>query len=282
MWPLPRRFEATLLPIEDVSTPPRPPNSPVPQRYPLLHSNVDAMWGTVFLLALMMAPDPIRLGVAMLLISRARPFLNLLAFWLGGVAAGLSGFGELMLLRKFCPTVAHNAASVAAGYMGAPTRIVMGVLALLIAALITVRFSVRRRAGVPIGGGDKSALVPRRLTALSRLSARIQRALEGGHIWAVFVFALTSSMPPVEFLVALGVIVASGAAMGAQLGAVVMYTVVVLALIEVPLVSYLVLPAKTQVIMLRLHNWLRAHRRQIFVAIATVGGLALVTTGIFS
>jgi hypothetical protein len=89
-------------------------------------------------------------------------------------------------------------------------------------------------------------------------------------------------MPPVEFLVALGVIVASGAAVGAQLGAVVMYTVVVLALIEVPLVSYLVTPAKTQAMMLRLHSWVRAYRRQIFVAIATVGGLLLLTSGIFS
>jgi hypothetical protein len=98
----------------------------------------------------------------------------------------------------------------------------------------------------------------------------------------VFLFALTSSMPPVEFLVALGVIVASGAAVGAQIGAVVMYTVVVLALIEVPLVSYLVTPAKTQAMMLRLHSWVRAYRRQIFVAIATVGGLLLLTSGIFS
>ena len=282
MWPVPRRFEATLLPIEDVSTPPRAPNSPVPQRYPLLHSNVDAMWGTVFLLALMMALDPIRLGIAILLVSRARPLLNLLAFWLGGMAAGVSGFGELTLVQNFFPTVAHNVASVAAGYMSASTRIVMGVLALLIAALITLRFSVRQRARIPIGGGNTSAPVPRQPTVFSRISARTQRALDGGHTWAVFLFALTSSMPPVEFLVALGVIVASGAAVGAQLGAVVMYTVVVLALIEVPLVSYLVTPAKTQAMMLRLHSWVRAYRRQIFVAIATVGGLLLLTSGIFS
>jgi hypothetical protein len=252
------------------------PNSPVAQRYPPLHSNVRVMWGTVFLLALMMAPDPLRLGTALLLISGRRPLLNLLAFWLGGMLSGLAGLGELTLLRNSLPAIAHNATSMAASYMDAHTRIVIGVLALLIAALTTVRFRVR----VPIGGGATSARVPRIPTPFSRLSALSRHALEGGYPWAVFVVGLTSAIPPVEYLVALTVILASGAAMGAQLSAALMYTVVVLALIEVPLVSYLVAPAKTQAVVLQLQNWVRARRRQIFVVIATVAGVWLVTAGI--
>jgi antibiotic biosynthesis monooxygenase (ABM) superfamily enzyme len=89
-------------------------------------------------------------------------------------------------------------------------------------------------------------------------------------------------MPPIDYLVVLIMIVSSGAAIGTQLGAVVIFTVVVLALVEVPLVSYLVMPAKTELAMLGLQMWADAHRRRILVAIPAFAGLMLVTAGIRS
>jgi hypothetical protein len=47
------------------------------------------MWVTVLVLGLMAATDPVRIGIAALLISRPRPLRNLLAFWLGGMATGI-------------------------------------------------------------------------------------------------------------------------------------------------------------------------------------------------
>ena len=75
-------------------------------------------------------------------------------------------------------------------------------------------------------------------------------------------------------------IVASGAAIGTQVSAVVVYTVVILALVELPLVSYLVMPAKTQVTMLHLQNWFLAHRRRILIVVPAVAGVMLLTAGI--
>jgi hypothetical protein len=40
------------------------------------------------------------------------------------------------------------------------------------------------------------------------------------------------------------------------------------------------MPAKTQVVVLQLHNWARARRRQILAVIVGVAGLILVATGI--
>jgi hypothetical protein len=42
------------------------------------------MWGSVLVLALLAALNPVRLGLALLVISRPRPVQNLLAYWVGG------------------------------------------------------------------------------------------------------------------------------------------------------------------------------------------------------
>ena len=47
------------------------------------------MWSAVLVLSFS-AMDPVRIGITALLISRPRPMLNLLAFWLGGMAAGIT------------------------------------------------------------------------------------------------------------------------------------------------------------------------------------------------
>jgi hypothetical protein len=240
------------------------------------------MWGMVFMVALFTAPNPVHLGIAVLLLSRPRPLLNLLAFWLGGLVVGFAGLGGLVLLRDSLPTVAQNVSSTVAGFTGGHTRIIIGVLALLIAALTAVGFSVRQRARVPIRSGDTSAQPPGLPTAFSRLSARTHHAMEGGRPWIGFVAGLAFAIPPVEYLVALTVILASGAAIGAQLSAALMFTMVVLAVVEVPLVSYLVTPAKTRAVTLQLHNWVRARRRQTLAVIVAVAGVLLVATGMVS
>ncbi|EUA85215.1 hypothetical protein I551_8343 [Mycobacterium ulcerans str. Harvey] len=85
--------------------------------------------------------------------------------------------------------------------------------------------------------------------------------------------------PPVEYLVALTAIGASGAAMGTQLSATFVYLLVMLAIIEIPLIGYLVHPGRTEATMLWLRNWLRAHRRQIIAVAVGLAGIALVTNG---
>lgn len=89
-------------------------------------------------------------------------------------------------------------------------------------------------------------------------------------------------MPPVDYLVVLIIVVSSGAAIRTQLSAVVMFTVVVLALVEVPLVRYPVMPAKTQVAVLRLQNWALTHRRRILIVVPAVAGVMLGTAGVGS
>jgi hypothetical protein len=71
----------------------------------------------------------------------------------------------------------------------------------------------------------------------------------------------------------------SGAAIGTQIGAAIVFLVETLALVEIVLVSSLVTPTRTRAVLRLLHDWARAYRRQILVAMLTLVGLALVAQG---
>jgi hypothetical protein len=107
------------------------------------------MGSAVLLLSLLVAMDPVRIGITALLISRPRPMLNLLAFWLGGMAAGIAtALVALLLLRDFALSVMREVVSAVSGPVVAPIQVAIRVLAVLIAA----RFWARQRAPVPAGG----------------------------------------------------------------------------------------------------------------------------------
>jgi hypothetical protein len=247
------------------------------------------MWTYVLLLGLGFAADPTRLGVAVFLMSRRRAVLNLFAYWLGGMTAGTSvAIAVLILLRDTALVVIRNLVStienvrstVPIFFAGGRLQITLGVLFLLFAVAV----SARERARVGIGDGDASALAmqPRTPTAFSRLSARGQNMLQGGLVWPVFVFGITSSVPPVEGPIVLTVIMASRTAIGMQFSAFVVFIALVFAVIEIPLVAYLAMPEKTQAVMLQLHNWTQAHRRRIFETILALGGVVFLVRGMGS
>jgi hypothetical protein len=78
------------------------------------------------------------------------------------------------------------------------------------------------------------------------------------------VIGLANMPAPGAALFVLAIIVASGAAIGTQVGAAIMFVVGVFVVVEITLVSYLATPAKTEVVLRPLHDWALAHRRQVF------------------
>jgi hypothetical protein len=104
----------------------------------------------VFVLSLLVAMDPVRIGIAALLISRPRPILNLLAFWLGGMAAGIAtALVVLLFLRDLTLSVMRVVVSALSSPIVAYIQVGIGVLTVWIAALVAARFWARRRA-VPV------------------------------------------------------------------------------------------------------------------------------------
>jgi hypothetical protein len=269
------------------------------------------MWSSVLVLALLWGGlDPMRLGITLLLISRPRPLQNLFAYWVGCLATCIPTVVVPLTLLHVIPTFRSFTQDLAtpATVVGSTVRHIqlgMGVLALSIAALMAVRLLTRQRqrAQLPTPSGNTSTLlldsnkptpISRLLgraqdaqteggSAIRRLARRAHDAWENGSVWVAVVIAFGYGGPaPPEALFILGIIVASGAALGTQVSAAIAFVVVMLAAVEIALVSYLAAPTKTPAIVQRLHDWARAHRRGILLAMCAVGGFWMVANGVGS
>ncbi len=255
--------------------------------------------GTVLVLALAMATDPVRLGVTLLLISRPRPILNLLVYWFGAMFVGVtSAVVVLTMMRDFAPALLQNLSSLAATPAVRHAQLVFGVLALLLAALITTGLPARPRLGlpvpvpvpvlvpvevpVPIGiSGDPSSLLLQQATptGIAQLLGRAKGVLKGESLWVALAAGLGTGPAPLEYLVALVAILAAGGELGLQISAAVGFNIVMLAVCEVTLISYLATPRKTQIIIGHLNSWVCTHRRRILSLIVGVAGICLMVAG---
>jgi hypothetical protein len=229
------------------------------------------VWGAVLVMALAAMVDPLRIGVTVLVISRPRPVRQLLAFWLGGLAMGLTvGVGALFLLRDLALDLMAGMPTASDGSTVGVIQVGIGVLAVLIAASIAMGFPRRARALEPKDANT---------SALSRLTARAGNAIRGGSLWVGFLAGVALATP-LQYVAALAAILVSGADAAGQFSALIVYHAVVLTFAEIPLLGSLVAPEKTYAVMLRLHDWVIVRRRQLAAVIIAAIGAFLFVNGV--
>ncbi|MDT5018013.1 MAG: hypothetical protein QOD39_4173 [Mycobacterium sp.] len=211
------------------------------------------MWITLLVMAVAVSFEPFRIGTTVLMLNRPRPLLQLLAFLCGGVTMGVTvGLVVLFVVRS---AVSH-------GHFTLPrVQIVIGVLALLIAAVLAAWPAKPRRSG-------------------DRFSAWARRLADGRSLWVAAAAGLGIALPSVDYLAALAVIAASGAQAATQIGALLTFIAVAFAFVEIPLLAYLVAPVQTQASMTKLHGWLRSRRRRDVAALLAVLGCVLLVVGV--
>lgn len=258
------------------------------------------VWGVVLGLAFMFAVNPVLLAIIVLMISRPRPVQNLAAYWLGSTIISLAGLLIPLMLLHVTPGFRDVAQSIAApgnSTTGRIVQLVMGALMVSVAALMTYR-AVRQRVRLSVAAGDGSVLVQEPEPPITspfgnpkvpgadggsifrRMLHRLQTAWEDGALWVSFVFGLGGLPPPVLVLFVVTPIVASGAPIGTQILAVIVFVVAMFAVVELTLVSYLLAPAKTLAVLQPLHNWASAYRRRILIAIFGVVGVIQLANGL--
>jgi hypothetical protein len=257
------------------------------------------MWSSMVVLALPIALDPVRLGLNLLLISRSRPAQNLLVYWLGCAITSVLLLLIPILTLRFTPmfsSLVHDLASPAttASTTVRLLEVVAGVVVVVVAAALAVHFWVRQRAQAPTQGANPSSVAvdadpPNPMSrlagkggsrsALRRLLGRGNTAWESGSLWVALAIGLWAAPNPAFIVFGLATIATSGAAIGTQIGAAIVFTAEALAVVEIVLVSNLVAPIKTEAFLRRVHDWARAYRRQILVAMLTFVGLALAAQG---
>jgi Sap, sulfolipid-1-addressing protein len=208
---------------------------------------------TVLVMALAVSVEPFRIGMTVLMLNRPRPALQLLAFLCGGFAMGMTvGLVVLFVFRRKL---------LGSSYFTLPNvQILIGLLALLVAVVVAV-----------LGRWDL------RPTGLPRPA---QQLLRGPSLVVAGVAGLGIALPSVDYLAALAVILASGAAVMTQVAVLLMFNVVAFALVEIPLLAYLLAPKATVGWVAALHNWIRSRRRvEVAILLAAVGCVFL-TVGI--
>ena len=211
------------------------------------------MWFTILVMAVAVSLEPFRIGMTVLMLNRPRPMLQLLVFLCGGYAMGMTvGLVVLFVFRR---------RPLESAYFTLPkVQILIGALALLVAAALAVRSG--------------------RVAAPAKLSTRVQGLLSRHSLWVSGLAGMGIALPSVDYLAALALILASGAAAMAQVGALLMFNVVAFSLVQIPLVAYLLAPDKTRASMGALNDWIRSRRRAEVATLLAGVGCVLLAVGL--
>lgn len=256
------------------------------------------MWGDVLGLALFVSLNPMLLALILLMISRPRPIPNLLAFWIGCLIVNIPVWLVPLMALHLVPSFESWAQELATPSTDTgiqPLQFGTGVFCLLVAGWMTLRL-LRQRVAEPVpvavggnastppeseesgptGGGGVFAGVRARFR---RLVSRAKEAWENGAVWVSLVFGLAYVPPPPLVLLVNTIIVASGATVGTQVVAVLVFIVTMLAVFEIALLGYVIAPNRTEAVLQPIHDWARTHRMQVMLALFAIVGLWQVVTG---
>lgn len=233
------------------------------------------MWASLFVMAVAVSLEPVRVGLTVLLLNRPRPVLQLAAFLCGGFLMGV-GFGAVVLLvLRSTPWLASESITVP------KVQIAIGLLALLASAVLLSGIRLRRKAPAPVAADHPGGvLVERSPTLWEKAAARTRGLAQGGSLWVAGFSGLSIALPSVDYLAALAVIHASGEPAELRLVALVAFNVVAFAMVEIPLLSYLFAPKRTLVWMAGLHAWLRSRSRRDVAAILAAAGVCMIGIGV--
>ena len=72
----------------------------------------------------------------------------------------------------------------------------------------------------------------------------------------------------------------SGTSIGTQIVAVLVFVAVMFAVFEITLISYMLVPAKTQAVLDSVHGWALVHRTQVLIVLFFLVGIWQVLTGL--
>lgn len=231
------------------------------------------MWTTLLIMAVAVSLEPVRVGMTVLMLNRQKPIQQLLAFLAGGYAMGIGvGIAALTVLRV-TPGLGSEKLSVPAVQAG------IGAMALVVAAVLATRIGVRDKAVAPlvtVGADGAPPDQPAPPTVRDRLVGRVRALAVGKSLWVAGFSGLGMALPSVDYLAAMAVIHVSGVSHQEQFAALVAFNMVAFAMVEIPLVSYVVAPRRTLAAMSALHVWVRSRtRRDVAVILALVGLLML-------
>jgi len=221
---------------------------------------------TLVLLALAASVYPTLLAGVILILSHPRPERMLLGFFAGGMTVSvIAGIGIVRAIES-------SGAVDRSNHTTKPVvSIVLGAVSLLVAWGIQTgalnRFMGKHRRSKPE-------------PATSRRPSMADRALSRGSIAMAFVAGLVLNLPGVWYLDALTEIAKAMPSTASALVQILVFNVIMFALVEIPIVAYVINPQGAATLVERASNWGHDHSRQVAIGLATVVGVWLIVKGI--
>jgi hypothetical protein len=242
------------------------------------------MWGTVLLMAVVVAVDPAQVGGVAYILSRPRAMQLLVAYFIGGFGASLIAGAVVVFVL--------DGVGIGQGSSIPPEiEIAVGALALVVAALVGSGVAGRLRdraksrrasdppADGPASAGDSARSVEK-LPGFDKLPHRLQDALHNDSPWLAWTYGVAFGMPSAYYLAAIAAILKSGVGTGTQIAALLVFSLVAFAVAEVPLVSFAVAPEATRARIDQLYTWVSTHQRTVVTTLASIVGAYLILIGV--
>ena len=223
---------------------------------------------TLVALALAAAVYPTLLAGVILILARPRPLRMLFGFLFGGLTISmLAGIGIVRALES----------SGAVGTSSRSTKPIVSIAAGVVSLLVAWGIATGRvnRALAKHKRRKPDREVPARPSLASRTLAR-------GSIAMAFVAGLVLNLPGVWYLEALTEIAKADPSTASALLQLLLFNVIMFALVELPIVAYVVEPEGAAALVNRASEWGHTHSRKIAVVVATVVGAWLIVKGIIN
>jgi hypothetical protein len=218
---------------------------------------------TWLLYALLAALNPTLLGATTVLLLLDHPRRLLLGYLLGALMTSIT-LGLIIVFSLNGST--HNAEHA----LSPAFDLALGGL------LIILSYAIRGW-----GRAEKSARARRRAEAKRAKGPPLwQRTLSRGSAWMTFVVGALLTLPGASYLIGLHKIAEQDAATGATVGMVLAFNVIMLALLELPLVGFVVAPDWTEGAVERFRVWFARNARRLASQIALVIGALLIVRGL--
>jgi hypothetical protein len=224
----------------------------------------------IILLAFSAALNPTLLAATTVMLLLPRPRNLMLGYLLGAMMTSVSlGLVIVFSLQD------SGAVEVAKHTLGPAADIALGAIFLIVAqALSAERDAIlrerRKRRKLAKGKAKKEG------------PPRWQRALGRGTPRTTFVIGALLTLPGASYLIALTRLAKDDLGTPESVLVVVGFNLIMLALLELPLLSYLLQPDATPGRVERFKAWLRRDGRRIAIRIATVAGALLVARGVIT
>jgi Sap, sulfolipid-1-addressing protein len=219
-------------------------------------------------LAVASAVDPALIAAVAIMLSRRQAARLLVAYLVGGFGVSV-GVGVVILFVLGGPALGGDSGNLEspAGDIGA------GLVLLAIAVVVATGAGARLAAVVKARGRSHAHANSSDASNEAKRPSLLDRARAADSPWMAWLAGVAWGTPGAFYLAALALIATSRDSLAGRIVTILVFNLVMFALVEVPLVAFLVAPDLTRARIQRSTEWTSAHRRVVVALV--VGTLAV-------